>query len=508
MPESAELFDSMSMPLGAAPSSASSSSSSSASPACALPQKAAARRKRRRFGASLSLFWRTFFLLALMLLGSALGWYQLFRTLEHEPRAIQSARQVASLVNLSRAALIHSDAIARISLIKTLAEQEKVRIAPHEPDDRFTLFDNSPLEQRISEELVARLGPGTLVASRVNDEPGLWVGFSIEGDSYWLLMDRSRVGAMLGGGAWLLWIVGLCVTSLIGAALLARLINRPLKDLAVAAASVRSGDYVGHRLEENVASREVREVNVGFNRMADQLSQIELDRARMLAGISHDLRTPLARLRLETEMSVPDEQAREHMAADIAQVDAIINKFLDYARPEEAVEMHPVSLAEVIEGSIYPFSTSDDIRINADIPLDLRVLADEVELGRVFSNLIENARRYGKTPGTGMATVDIDTSLHEGRVFVRVRDHGPGVSADNLPKLTRPFFRGDSARTEATGAGLGLSIVVKMVQNMGGLLRLTNSLEGTGLVATIRLQQDPAQPAPAHKRRPRRADAA
>ena len=120
----------------------------------------------------------------------------------------------------------------------------------------------------------------------------------------WLLMDRSRVSAVLGGGAWLLWIVGLCATSLVGAALLARLINRPLKDLAVAAASVRSGDYVGHRLEENVASREVREVNVGFNRMADQLSQIELDRARMLAGISHDLRTPLARLRLETEMSV------------------------------------------------------------------------------------------------------------------------------------------------------------------------------------------------------------
>ena len=135
-------------------------------------------------------------------------------------------------------------------------------------------------------------------------------------------------------------------------------------------------------------------------------------------------------------------------------------------------------------------------------------MADEVELGRVFSNLIENARRYGKTPGTGITTVDISTNLHEGRVFVRVRDHGPGVSADNLPKLTRPFFRGDSARTEATGAGLGLSIVVKMVQNMGGLLRLTNSLEGTGLVATIRLQQAAAQPQAGSRRngRSRKAD--
>ena len=134
-------------------------------------------------------------------------------------------------------------------------------------------------------------------------------------------------------------------------------------------------------------------------------------------------------------------------------------------------------------------------------------MGDEVELGRIFSNLIENARRYGKTPGTGVTTVDISTSLHEGRVFVRVRDHGPGVSAETLPKLTRPFFRGDSARTEATGAGLGLAIVVKMVQSMGGLLRLTNSLEGTGLVATLRLQQDISQTTPASHRNGRRASA-
>ena len=481
-----DAFDSLSMPLDGM---------SLLPPGDEAPGQRPPGRRRRRVRRGPSLFWRTFFLLALLLMGSALGWYQLFRTLEHEPRAIQSARQVASLVNLSRAALVHSDAIARISLIKTLAEQEKVRIAPHEPDDRFSLFDDTSLERRMSEELIARLGPGTIVASHVNDEPGLWVGFSIEGDSYWLLMDRSRVSMLFSGGAWLLWIGALCAISLIGAALLARLINRPLKDLAVAAASVRSGDYVGHRLDENVPSREVREVNIGFNRMADQLSQIEMDRARMLAGISHDLRTPLARLRLETEMSVPDEQAREHMAADIAQVDAIINKFLDYARPEE-LELHPVNLAEVIDGCAYPFVMREDMRIEARVPHEMRVMADEVELGRIFSNLLENARRYGKSPADGITRVEIDTTVHEGRVFILVRDHGPGVPPDALSKLTRPFFRGDSARTEATGAGLGLSIVVKMVQSMGGQLRLTNGPEG-GLVATIRLNQPPAPAAPA-----------
>ena len=439
----------------------------------------------------LSLFWRTFFMLALLLLGSSVGWYQMFRTLEYEPRVIDNARQIASLVNLSRAALIHSDAIARVSLIKTLAEQEKVRILPREPGDRFDLFNHTELERRMSAEIMARLGPGTVVASRVNDEAALWVGFQIEGDSYWLLTDRSRVGALLGGSAWLLWLAMLGMVSLIGAALLARFINRPLRQLSIAAARVRGGDYLQGRLDENARSAEIREVNVGFNRMADQLSKIEQDRAEMLAGISHDLRTPLARLRLETEMSVPDAEARDHMVADIEQVDTIIDKFLDYARPDH-VTLQALPLAELADAAAAPFTLRDDMQVQIDIPPELRVLGDDVELSRVLGNLLENARRYGQTPGTGVTRVRIAATVRDQWVTLRVRDHGPGVAPDVLPSLTRPFFRGDSARTAATGAGLGLAIVAKMVQNMGGSLDLSNSPSG-GLMAVIRLQQAPEQ---------------
>ena len=439
----------------------------------------------------LSLFWRTFFMLALLLLGSSVGWYQMFRTLEYEPRVIDNARQIASLVNLSRAALIHSDAIARVSLIKTLAEQEKVRILPREPGDRFDLFNHTELERRMSAEIMARLGPGTVVASRVNDEAGLWVGFQIEGDSYWLLTDRSRVGALLGGSAWLLWLAMLGMVSLIGAALLARFINRPLRQLSIAAARVRGGDYLQGRLDENARSAEIREVNVGFNRMADQLSKIEQDRAEMLAGISHDLRTPLARLRLETEMSVPDAEARDHMVADIEQVDTIIDKFLDYARPDH-VTLQVLPLAELADAAAAPFTLRDDMQVQIDIPPELRVMGDDVELSRVLGNLLENARRYGQTPGTGVTRVRIAATVRDQWVTLRVRDHGPGVAPDVLPSLTRPFFRGDSARTAATGAGLGLAIVAKMVQNMGGSLDLNNSPSG-GLMAVIRLQQAPEQ---------------
>jgi two-component system osmolarity sensor histidine kinase EnvZ len=434
----------------------------------------------------LSLFWRTFFLLALLLVGSTVAWLQTFRTIEYEPRAILAAQQIASLVNLSRAALVHSDAIARVSLIKTLADQEGLRILPREPGDTFETFDQNTLDGRITEELARRLGAGTVVASRVNHEAGLWVGFLIDGDAYWLLMDHSRVSP-LGSKTWLRWLLMAALLSLAGAAVIARLINRPLKQLSFAASRVRGGDFDASHLDEKAVTSEIREVNIGFNRMAEQLAKIEQDRAVMLAGISHDLRTPLARLRLETEMSVADEDARNHMAADIAQLDGIIDKFLEYARPSQAT-LKPVSLFEIVEACIYPFKDSDEIRIHVDVAPGLLVMADEVELARVMSNLLENARRYGKGVETGVATVDLIARARDHWVLIKVRDHGMGVAQEALANLKKPFFRGDAARTAATGAGLGLSIVDKTVQRMGGTFVLANSSTG-GLAAHIKLHE-------------------
>jgi two-component system osmolarity sensor histidine kinase EnvZ len=433
-----------------------------------------------------SLFWRTFLFLALLLLGSIVAWLQTFRSLESEPRAIQSAQQLASLVNLSRAALRYSDSIARVSLIKTLADEERVRITTREPKDVFELFEKDDLGELISEELKARLGRSTVVASKVNGQKGFWVGFSIDGDAYWLLTDPSKVGPSR-NSTWIVWLIVAAVLSLAGAAFIARLINQPLRELSFAASRMRDGDFDASRLDEKVATSEIREVNIGFNRMAAQLSKVEQDRVVMLAGISHDLRTPLARLRLETEMSVADEDARAHMAADITQLDAIIDKFLDYARLDP-VRLGPVSLNAVVDAALYGASEYDDMRITVTIPDDMDVLADEIELLRVISNLIENARRYGKTPETGIARVDIAARARDQWVLIKVRDHGQGVAPDMLPKLTRPFFRGDAARTAATGAGLGLAIVEKTIQRMGGVFELANTSSG-GLAAHIKLRR-------------------
>lgn len=439
----------------------------------------------------LNLFWRTFFLLALLLVGSILAWLQTLRALEFEPRTLHTAQQIASMVNLSRAALVHADAIARVSLIKTMADQEGVRILPREPGDHFELLDSSDLGLRLTEALTERLGPGTVVARSVNGEEGLWVGFTINDDPNWLLMDRSRFSPA-GGKTWLVWLATATILSLVGAAAIAGLINRPLKQLSNAANRVREGDFAASHLDEEAVTSEIREVNIGFNRMAQKLAKLEQDRAVMIAGISHDLRTPLARLRLETEMSVNDDVAREHMVADIVQLDAIIDKFLDYARPDH-VSLTPVNLHAVVSSCVYAVQDHRELQITMNVPEDLNVMADEVELARVISNLLENARRYGKTPDTDITSVAIAAKGRENWVLIKIRDRGKGVPPEQLANLTKPFFRGDSARTAAAGAGLGLSIVDKTVQRMGGMFALANSSTG-GLAAHIQLERARNQP--------------
>jgi two-component system osmolarity sensor histidine kinase EnvZ len=323
-----------------------------------------------------------------------------------------------------------------------------------------------------------------LVAESVNGQAGFWVGFVIEGDAYWLQADDTRLQPSH-RSTWVIWLLTAALFSLLGAVVIASLINRPLKQLSLATARLRDGQYDASLLDERSATSEIRELNIGFNRMAAQLSKLERDRAIMLAGISHDLRTPLARLRLDTEMSVKDESARAHMAADIEQLDAIIRKFLDYARPQ-ALRLDRLALRPLLERAAFAFSDDARMRVTMDLPEDLKVLADPVEIMRVLSNLLENSRRYGQGP-QGITEVEIKASATKAWVLITLSDHGRGVPAELLPRLTQPFFRADESRQSA-GSGLGLAIVEASFLRMDGGFSLSRSESG-GLCANIRLRR-------------------
>jgi two-component system osmolarity sensor histidine kinase EnvZ len=431
---------------------------------------------------ALNLFWRTFTWLALLLAGTVAAWQITFKALETEPRALESAQQLAGLVNLSRNALEHTDSINRVAVITSLARGDAIRVRVAEATDKWLPYDSSAFGQQLVAELRKHLGEDTLVARSVNGASGLWVRFTVGPDAFWLQTSAAPLSVAVTSNWWLLLIV--FIATVLGSALIARLINQPLRELADAAGRIRDGEY-DSRLDENTMTSEIREVNMGFNRMARELAKLEEDRAVMLAGISHDLRTPLARLRLETEMSVPEEQARVYMAQDIDQLDAIINKFMDYARPSDA-QLRTTPLSELVEREAQGFRDTEKIRFRLRVSASLKVYADETELARVLLNLFENARRYGHHPGEP-ALVDVSAAQLGQWVELRVRDHGPGVPADRIARLTTPFYRGDAARTAAKGAGLGLAIVEKSVQRLGGQLAISNA-EGGGLLTVLRLQ--------------------
>jgi two-component system, OmpR family, osmolarity sensor histidine kinase EnvZ len=439
----------------------------------------------QRNAPGLSLFWRTFFLLAILLAFGVFAWLQTLRFLELEPRAVQAAQQTAGLVNLARASLQQADGINRITLLKSLTNQKATRVTLREPADQFEDFETDRFSRLVSQELRAALGPDAVVARSVNGTPGMWVGFSIDRDRYWL-QAQSPHNDPVNLITWMIWTGIALAATMLGSVMIARLINRPLRQLSDATGRIREGD-LDSRLDENMLTSEIREVNMGFNRMARELARVEEDRAVMLAGISHDLRTPLARLRLETEMSVNDEEAKHNMALDIDQLDNIIDKFMDYARPGET-RLEPVDVAQLIEREAAVFRDPTQVRISSRVTNDLVVMADETELGRVFLNLFENARRYGRGVESGRADIAITHQKMGPWAVVSVRDHGPGVPPEKLSQLTTPFFRGDVARTSATGAGLGLAIVDKAMQRMGGTLELSNAPDG-GLIAHLRLKR-------------------
>lgn len=432
----------------------------------------------------MSLFWRTFSLLALLLAACLLAWGGALQALELEPRAVRQARELAGLVHLARTALRESDGINRVALLKSLDQGVPTRVRPREPADRIEAFDGDRFSRLVIAELRHRLGADVTVARAVNGVPGLWVDFAIGSDRFWLQAASAEVSP--GGVTVGVWLGVALLATLAGSIGVARLINRPLKQLSFAASRIREGD-LDSRLDEDTVTQEIREVNRGFNRMARELARVEQDRALMLAGISHDLRTPLARLRLEIEMSVQDEQARRHMAADIEQLDAIVGKFTDYARAP-TVRLEPVFVAALLDRAIGGFRDRSQIRIDSRVAIDLMVMADEVELDRVFLNLLENARRYGRTPETGAAEVTI-TSRREGPwAEVTLRDRGPGAPEALLDQLTTPFVRGEAARTADAGTGLGLAVVARTVTAMGGSLELSNAADG-GFIARLRLRR-------------------
>lgn len=427
------------------------------------------------------LFWRTFFLLAFLITASLLAWVASVRVVERTPRAQQVAAQVISIITITRAALTHSAPDMRRELLFDLASNEGIRIYPLEETDVIEPVPESGLLPVLEADVKARLGEDTKFAGKVNDVAGFWVSFKIDDDEYWLRLDRERL-ERVPGIQWLGWGTITLVLVLLGAVFISRLINQPLARLTSATRAVAKGQKPDPLPEKGPT--EIREANRSFNQMVADLNRVESDRAVILAGISHDLRTPLARMQLEVELARLPEDARQGMQSDLAQMDAIIGQFLEYARPNDKSQQEMIDLSALLTDCARETARLQDVKIRTDIADNLSVMGNCTDLKRVIHNLIENARRYGKTPDTDITEIDIHAHLENGQAVIEVGDHGSGVPDTEMERLLRPFTRMDSARGQANGSGLGLAIVDRIVKRHQGRLKLSNRERG-GLLIKI-----------------------
>lgn len=274
------------------------------------------------------------------------------------------------------------------------------------------------------------------------------------------------------------YLVVIGILSVVGGWLFARQLNRPLKALQKAAMTVANGDHPAPLKEEG--SQDVVEVTRAFNHMAAGVKQLEDDRALLMAGISHDLRTPLTRIRLASEM-MPASEAylSEGIAQDIEDMNAIIDQFIEFVRHHR----EEVSRLEQINTLIREVASAEEGRmpnitlsLQPDIPL---IPIKHIAMKRVFSNLLENAYRYGQPP------LVIASEMIDKEIVVTVRDHGDGIAPELLARVFEPFTQGDKARG-SEGSGLGLAIIRRIVEAHSGGVSLRNHPEG-GLEVMIQL---------------------
>lgn len=427
------------------------------------------------------LFWRTFFLLAFLIAASMAAWVASFRVVERTPRANQIAAQVISIVTITRAALTHSATDLRRELLFDLASSEGIRVYPREETDVVKPPSDNGLMPVIEASVKARLGADTRFARSVNDLAGFWVSFKIEDDEYWLMLEREKV-ERTSGIQWIGWATVTLVLSLLGAVFISRLINQPLARLTAATHAIAKGQRPEPLPEKGPT--EIKEANRSFNQMVEDLNRVESDRAVILAGISHDLRTPISRMLLEVELANLPDDSRQGMQSDLAQMDAIIGQFLDYAKPTDSTSFTRLDLSALLNDAAHEATRLPDVRINMNIIPNVMVKANPTDLRRVINNLVENARRYGKTANTELADIDINCRIEADKAIIEVADHGIGVPDGDMEHLLRPFTRMDRARGQANGAGLGLAIVDRVVLRHGGKLRLFNR-NGGGLLVQI-----------------------
>ena len=415
-----------------------------------------------------------FFIIFELLVASAITYFLML------PMARRSASDLAGLMTLSVQTWSELPPVTRPAFEIELARSHALALRAEPPHNPAPPSWREPYLRFLVASLSARTGePVTTSREEIRGEEWFWVSLPAGDGHLSVGFPHSRIGprpvhallASLAGGV---------VLTLLAAWWLARRAIRPLQRLQQAVTSLGRGQ-TPERLPET-GPREIAALSRRFNEMAKQVEDLLAARTVLLAGVSHDLRTPLARLRLAVEMLVrrPSAELATQVEGDIEAMDRLIGDVLTLARGfgHEAAQqvMLPDLLADLVRSM--PGATERTEIEAVDITLEVPVGA----LRRILTNLLENALRYG-----GGQLVTLRAEATEGACRIGVLDRGPGIPAAEQEAVFRPFYRMEASRNVATGgSGLGLAIVRQLAAAQGWEVSLQDR-PGGGLAVWLKI---------------------
>ena len=433
-----------------------------------------------------SLLGRNLLLMGVLIVLGQLCAAVLVRQMIFKPRVAQVADGVARNVAAIRAGLQALPPAQRQAFVQAFNDQAaetQAHARAAAPGTWRAVL--SPMERQFVRAVAQRLDTAQGAREAASAEP-VWRRDSSgvlslrvvhEGAEYWLNLP-SVFPTREFTGAWLLATLASMALALAGAWWLQRHLNQPLQRVVQAAQRLARGQP--HEPLPEDGPTEIATVARSVNHMAHSLAQADQERALMLAGVSHDLRTPLTKLRLGVEIAGPqiEPELATRMVRSLDEMDAILGQFLHFARMQEAEPAQPAALndlAQAIAQAQADHGRSVALELGAPPPTPVQAQA----LRRAVDNLVENAWRHGAAP------VVLRTGIGEkAEVWIEVQDHGPGLPAAELERVRQPFARGEAARSGRPGAGLGLAIADRVARSHGGRLEL-HSAPGEGLRARL-----------------------
>jgi len=432
-----------------------------------------------------SLFARTALTLALaFIVFQAAAFWVVYRTLI-VPVAERSADDLAGLIVLSAQTWVELPPETRAAFERELARRHGLRLTTVDvgatadaPRFAFRAQIEAALSRRTGEAIGLRSVPGAHAA---------WLDIPVGGHALRVGFFPDRYAVKLPLAAIAVVVVGTFL-SLLTALLLVRRITVPLARAASAASQVGAGELPEPLPETGPA--ELAELARRFNKMAAEVRDLLDNRTTLLAGISHDLRTPMTRLQLNLEMlrdapsaaridRANSNDARiDRAVADLADMNKLITGYLELARTTQAETKVRFDLASLLE----------EVAADTGLPwpgaAPCTIEAGRLAMRQIVANLIQNAQRYG-----GGTPVELALECTDKLARVIVRDTGPGIPDDQMEKVFRPFYRLEASRAQATGGtGLGLAIVRQLAESNGLKVVLTNRAVG-GLEAVLEIQR-------------------